>query len=87
MSPALTISGKIIEIIAEELDITLDIIKANAKFDDDLGASNIDMIEIILSAGSEFNMPIPDDEAAAMQTVGQLVSWMEKRVHARDKDS
>lgn len=46
----------------------------------DLGIDSLGMLEIIGSMEREFKIRIPDDQLVGIQTVGQLVDLVQKRL-------
>ena len=69
---------KVKEIIAEELGIEADTIKLESNLADDLGADSLDAIELIMAVEEEFDVQIDDSEATNIQTVSDIVSYLEK---------
>ena len=61
---------KLINAIAEVLDLDKDKITADSKFVDDLGADSLDVLEIIMGIEDEFGIEIPTDQAESIVTVG-----------------
>ena len=61
---------RLINAIAEVLDLDKDKITADSKFVDDLGAYSLDVLEIIMGIEDEFGIEIPTDQAESIVTVG-----------------
>ena len=51
-----------------------------ASFTNDLGADSLDTVELIMEFEKEFNLPIPDDEAEKISTVGLAIEYLEKNI-------
>ena len=68
---------KIREIIVEELGVELDDIKTSTHLTDDLGADSLDAVELIMSIEDAFEVEIPDEELQNIQTVADLVEFIE----------
>ena len=49
-----------------------------ASFTNDLGADSLDTVELIMEFEKEFDIQIPDDQAEAIATVGDAISFIEK---------
>ena len=47
-------------------------------FVNDLGADSLDTVELIMEFEKEFDIQIPDDQAEAIATVGDAISFIEK---------
>ena len=61
---------RLINAIAEVLDLDKDKITADSKFVDDFGADSLDVLEIIMGIEDEFGIEIPTDQAESIVTVG-----------------
>ena len=61
---------RLINAIAEVLDLDKDKITADSKFVDDLGADSLDVLDIIMGIEDEFGIEIPTDQAESIVTVG-----------------
>ena len=51
----------------------------SANFIDDLGADSLDTVELVMAFEEEFGVEIPDDAAETILTVGDAVSFLEKK--------
>lgn len=69
------IYDKIVEIIAEKLDIEKELIKPESSFDD-MEVDSLYMVEIMLSIEEEFDLTI--EEAYKLRTVADLCDYVEK---------
>jgi acyl carrier protein len=69
------------EIIAKELEVTVDQLKHESKFIEDLGADSLDTVELIMALEEEFGLDIPDDDAEKMKTVGDALQYLKQ--HAK----
>ncbi len=68
------------EIIVEQLGVSSDQVKPEARFIDDLGADSLDTVELIMALEEEFNVEIPDEDAEKMATVGDAMSYLKQNV-------
>lgn len=68
------------EIIVEQLGVSPDQVKAEARFIDDLGADSLDTVELIMALEEEFNVEIPDEDAEKMITVGDSLNYLKEHV-------
>jgi acyl carrier protein len=75
-----SIESKVIQIIAEQLSLREDEIKAESRFVDDLGADSLDIVELIMEMEEEFDIEIPDEEVEKMITVQDVVSYISQHV-------
>jgi acyl carrier protein len=69
------------EIIAKELEVSVDQLKPEAKFIEDLGADSLDTVELVMALEEEFGLDIPDEDADKMKTVGDALEYL--RSHAQ----
>lgn len=75
------IAKKIIEIIAEELNMDENTISLESTFTDDLGADSLDVCQIIMRLEEVYEITIDDDVAMNIKTVGDAVEQLEKVVN------
>ncbi|MDH4227402.1 MAG: acyl carrier protein [Deltaproteobacteria bacterium] len=68
------------KIIAEQLNVSEDEVKPGASFMDDLGADSLDIVEMVMALEEEFSVEIPDEDVEKIKTVGEVVSYIEKKV-------
>lgn len=68
-----TTSQRVKTEIAKKLEINVEIIDDRASLDD-LGADELDQLEILMKLENEFEIDIDDDEFFSCNTVGAIVS-------------
>jgi len=66
------------EVIVEQLNVSPDEVKPEAKFVEDLGADSLDVVEMIMALEEKFEIEIPDSEAEKIQTVQDVVDYIEQ---------
>ncbi len=59
-------------------DVKAVVVKPESKFVDDLGADSLDVVELVMALEEKFEIEIPDEEAEKIQTVGDVVAYIEK---------
>ena len=74
------IAQKVKDIIVEKLGVEESEVTPEASFTNDLGADSLDTVELIMEFEKEFNLPIPDDEAEKIATVGLAIEYLEKHI-------
>lgn len=74
------ISKRVKEIIVEELSVDGDQVTEDAAFVDDLGADSLDTVELVMKLEEEFDIEIPDEDAANIRTVGDAVKYLEEHL-------
>lgn len=72
------VTGKMIEIIAEQLSVEKDKVVPGASFVDDLGADSLDLVELIMAMEEEFEVEIPDEQAEKITTVQHAIDFVNK---------
>jgi acyl carrier protein len=74
-----SIEERVKEIIVEQLGVNGDQVTPDAKFIEDLGADSLDTVELVMALEEEFGQEIPDEEAEKLQSVGDVVKYVEDR--------
>ncbi len=72
-----SIEEKVKDIIVEQLGVNPEQVTPQAKFIEDLGADSLDTVELVMAIEEEFNVEVPDEEAEKLQTVGDVVKYIE----------
>ena len=70
-------ADRIKKIIVEQLGVNEDQVKPEAKFIEDLGADSLDTVELVMALEEEFETEIPDEEAEKLQSVGDVIKFVE----------
>ena len=69
---------KVQSIICEVLNVEADEITLDTTFIDDLGADSLDVFQIIMGLEEEFDIEVPDDKAAEIKTVQDIVDYIKE---------
>ncbi len=72
-----TIEERVKAIIVNQLGVTADQVSGDAKFIEDLGADSLDTVELVMALEEEFGNEIPDEQAEKLQSVGDVVKYIE----------
>ena len=72
-----TIEERVKAIIVNHLGVTADQVSGDAKFIEDLGADSLDTVELVMALEEEFGNEIPDEQAEKLQSVGDVVKYIE----------
>ena len=73
-----SIEEKVKDIIVEQLSVNAEQVNPDAKFIEDLGADSLDTVELVMAFEEEFSIEVPDEEAEKLQTVGDVIAYVEK---------
>ncbi|RVD44936.1 acyl carrier protein [Mesorhizobium sp. M4A.F.Ca.ET.020.02.1.1] len=68
------------KIVVDHLGVEAEKVTDKASFIEDLGADSLSQVELVMSFEEEFGIEIPDDDLLSIQTVGDAVKYLEKRV-------
>ena len=69
--------GKVKRIIEQQLGVKPDQVTPEAKFIEDLGSDSLDTVELVMAMEEEFGTEIPDEEAEKLQSVGDVIKFIE----------
>jgi len=67
------IEEQVKKIVAEQLGVKEEEVKAESSFVDDLGADSLDTVELVMALEEEFETEIPDEQAEKITTVQQAI--------------
>ena len=74
----ISIEDKVRSIIVDQLGVESDKVTADAKFIEDLGADSLDTVELVMAFEENFDIEVPDEEAEKLQSVADVVAYIEK---------
>ena len=66
------------EVVVEQLNVSPDEVTLEAKFVEDLGADSLDVVELVMALEEKFEIEIPDSDAEGIQSVKDVVDYIEK---------
>lgn len=70
------------EIIAEQMGVDATTLTPEKRLKEDLGADSIEMVELIMAFETEFGQSMPDEDMANIQTIQDIVTFIEKQQNA-----
>jgi acyl carrier protein len=70
------IDSQVIALIAATLHVDSRMIRPEASLAGDLGADSLRLVELILAIEDELNIDIPDEDAAEISTVQQMIEYV-----------
>ncbi len=68
---------RVIRIVADKLNVSVDQITADSTFADDLGADSLDVVELLMALEDEFQLTIEEDEAENIEAVRDVVRYIQ----------
>lgn len=69
---------KVKAILSTQFDVDEDTITPETNIMEDLGADSLDVVDMLMSLEDEFDVEISDEEIETLQTVGEVVSYIEE---------
>ena len=72
----MSIEERVKKIVAEQLGVKEEDVKADASFVEDLGADSLDTVELVMALEEEFETEIPDEEAEKITTVQLAIDYI-----------
>lgn len=73
-----SIKAKVIKLIADQAGVAEASISGSTSLQADLELDSLDIMDLLLVLEEEFDMQIPDEELNKIQTVTDIVNYIEK---------
>ncbi len=73
------IEKEVIDIVVEQLGVDPEEVTAEKSFVEDLNADSLDQTELIMTFEERLDLEISEQEAATLQTVGDVVAFIKKK--------
>ena len=70
---------EVVDLIAETLEIDKDELKDDTDLARDLNVESIDLVDLVTAFEDKYNFEIPDQDLKNLQTIGDIISYIEKR--------
>lgn len=84
MSTSMSIRERVKEVLATGLKKTTKEIEDDKRIAEDLGADSLDRTELVMSLEEAFEIEIPDDVAFQLLTVGDVINFVEQKLHTTE---
>jgi acyl carrier protein len=78
------IESKVTALVAATLHVDRTTIRPHTTLAADLGADSLQLVELIMALEVEFQVDIPDEDAAEISTVEQLVEYVAIALAVKD---
>ncbi len=66
-------------VLVETLDVDPGEVQRNSHLKHDLGADSLDVVQLLMALEEEFGLEVPDEEAEALESVGQIVDYVDSK--------
>jgi acyl carrier protein len=70
----------VIRLVAERGGVSPETITRETHFRDDLDFDSLDVVELTMGLEETFNLTIPDHDVEGLQTVGDVIDYVARRV-------
>ncbi len=77
------IGKRVQQLIGEQLGMPIEKVVPSASFVKDLGADSLDLVELVMALEEEYGIEIPDTDAEKIQTVQDVIRYLEDRLSQR----
>jgi acyl carrier protein len=77
------IEDRVRKVLAEQLSVDLAKVTPEARFEEDLDADSLDLVEAVLGLEEELSVEIPEEEMESVKTVGQAVDLVMTKIEAK----
>ena len=71
---------KVCSILAENLSVPEDKVTPTSRFQEDLDADSLDLVEAVLALEEEFGVSIPEEEMEGVKTVAQAIQLVAEKL-------
>jgi len=75
----MTIEDRVKKVMLQNLDVKESQLVPTAAIRSELGATSVDIVEILADLENEFNLEISDEDAMKLRTFGDLVAYLQAR--------
>ena len=75
------IDQRVKDIVVEQLGVKPEQVTPQAKFIEDLGADSLDTVELVMALEEEFGIEVPDEQAEKLQSVGDVIKYVEENAN------
>jgi len=77
-----SLADRIRGLISEQLGVDAASLNSEANILEDLGADSLDVVEMVMALEEAFDIEIPDEDAEAMRTLGDVEKYVASHVDA-----
>jgi acyl carrier protein len=73
------LAEEVTRVICEQLGANPAQVTPTMRFQEDLGADSLDLVELVMKLEEVFEITIPDDEGQKIRTVGDAIDYIVRR--------
>lgn len=81
----MTTQEKVVKVVVDQLGVKDQEVKSEARFVEDLGADSLDTVELVMALEEEFGIEIPDEDAEKAKTVGDVITYIDRKLKDEGK--
>ena len=74
------LAERIRDLVAEQLGVDPSELSPDKNILEDLGADSLDVVEMVMAIEEKFDIEIPDEDAEAIRTVGDVEVYVSERL-------
>ena len=67
------------KVVVDQLSVDEKLVTPEARFTDDLGADSLDIVELVMALEEEYDVEIPSDDLAELNTVGDVINYLKDK--------
>jgi acyl carrier protein len=77
------IRDRVASTIVDVLKVDADLVGTDTRIREDLGSDSLDSVTLVMALEDEFGGSINDNDAKSLTTVGEVVSYISRRVEEK----
>jgi len=71
---------QVIELVADQLSEDVSNISPSSRFQDDLKADSLDLVELVMTFEDKFGISVPDEDYEKIMSVGDAIAYIEGKM-------
>ncbi len=75
-----SVARQIRHLVAAKFEVDESTLRPHADLSDDLGGDSLDLVELLIAIERRFEIQIPDDDFAELQTLDQVAGYVAGRL-------
>ncbi len=74
------VAEEVTRLVCEQLGANPEQLTRQVRFQEDLGADSLDLVELVMKLEEVFDVTIPDDQSQKIRTVGDAIDYVVRRL-------